>query len=91
MSDERQLPDRKFLLQAFIAIGSRWDGDLDSNLADPIKGKFLVAYARRIEAGYPPIGPGNSPKLRDFSGPKVTNAVLPLDRKRLASGEREDD
>jgi hypothetical protein len=89
---DSDLPPRRLLLQAFIAIGSRWDGDLDFNLAHPIRGKFLIAHARRIGAGYPALQPTIPPNLRRIETvPAPSPAPRFIDQKSRAAGERDDD
>lgn len=84
------LPDRQYLLQAFrrIRIDS-WGNDLDAALSHPIRGKMIVSYARRLALHPSPPPAPNPPKLPGKI--ILPSTPLPLDRKRLASGEKDDD
>ena len=84
------LPDREYLLKAFnrIRIDS-WGNDLDANLSHPIRGKIIASYARRLALHPSPSPASNPPKLPGKI--ILPSTPLPLDRKRLASGEKDDD
>jgi hypothetical protein len=84
---------RDELMSAFKRIRMRrWGDDLDFNLADPVRGKVIVAVAWNARKGprNPELVEEARAKDREWEG-YVAPARLPLDRKRLAAGEREDD
>lgn len=83
---------REFLVRAYNNLKKDyWSSDIDLELANPIRGVVIRAAARdMLRKGSEP------PKENTHNLPRTTSipAVLkpmPLDNKRLASGEREDD
>lgn len=83
---------REFLVRAYNNLRKHyWSSDIDLELANPIRGVIIRAAARdllRRGSEPPKENPPNSP--RNTSIPTVLKPI-PLDNKRLASGEREDD
>lgn len=85
---------RDELMSAFKRIRMRrWGEDLDFNLADPVRGKVIVAVAWNARKGprMPDIPEVARAKDREWEGYVAPAKPMPLDRKRLAAGEREDD
>lgn len=92
MSYPAEIPDRNLLLRAFKELRRPdWGDDLEAALVHPLRGKIIVARARDILRG----GSDRRGKISANSGVKSVQTPdlrpPPLDRKRLASGEREDD
>lgn len=92
MSSTEGSPSRELLQRAFNELRKPdWGSDLDAALTHPLRGKIIVMAARDIlrrghaSAKEKPVNTaGKSVQTADLKPP-------PLDRKRLASGEREDD
>ena len=82
---------REFLVRAYNNLRKDYWEDIDTELAHVVRGVIIRAAARsllRKGAEPPKENPHNSP--RNTSIPDVLKPI-PLDNKRLASGEREDD
>lgn len=82
---------REFLVRAYNNLRKHYWGDIDTELEHPTRGVIIRAAARSLlRRGSEPAkeNPPNSP--RNTSIPDVLKPI-PLDNKRLASGEREDD
>lgn len=82
---------REFLVRAYNNLRKLNWADIATELEHPIRGVVIRAAARdMLRRGSEPAkeNPPNSP--RNTSIPDVLKPI-PLDNKRLASGEREDD
>lgn len=86
------LPDREYLVRAFNKIRPfYWGDDLDAVLNHSIRRNAVIAVARRMQRSGEPPSYTEPVKLRHCSSPIPPSKQRPLDRKQLASGEREDD
>lgn len=87
-----ETPSRELLLKAFNLLRKAdWGSDLDVALTHPVRGKIIIMRARAMLRGGYPSHDENHAKLPVKPGENHELKPLPLDRKRLASGEREDD
>lgn len=90
MSDPTDLSE--FLQRAYNRLRKpSWDGGLEEALAHPLRGPILRSLARdlRDRGSRPPPTPSPTPPVNRPRNTLKLPAIL--DRKRLASGEREDD
>lgn len=87
-----QNPSDEYIQRAYTRLRkASWEGGLEEALAHPLRGPIIQALARELKerptrpapagASYPP--PRRSQNFRKLPGN--------IDRKRLASGERDDD
>lgn len=83
---------REFLVRAYNNLKKHyWSSDIDLELANPIRGVVIRAAARDM------LRKGSEPKKENHPNSPRTTSIpdvlkpIPLDNKRRASGEREDD
>lgn len=68
-----------------------WEGGIDEALAHPLRGPIIRSLARDLMIR-PTLPPEERPSRYAYKAPtKPVNQRVILDRKRLASGERDDD
>ena len=95
MSTARDPPAGEFIERAYNLLRRpTWQGDLGQALLHPIHGKIILAVARNMETrakAHPPPEPSYLGVSRAFSPRSKEPTPLRFDRKRLASGEKEDD
>ncbi len=87
----RPPPDQSFITRAYNLVRKDSWGDLAETLAHPIRGKIILAYARSLSDGRTLPTHEERGKQRPFQRLLPDPTPLRFDRKRLASGEREDD
>ncbi len=88
----RPPPADTFITRAYKLLRKdSWQGGLAEALAHPIRGKIILAYARSLSDGGSPPTHEERGKQRPFQRLLPDPTPLRFDRKRLASGEREDD
>lgn len=91
-TEDQEPPPVELLQRAYNRLRRPyWENTLEAALAHPIRGKILVGLARNLQrtALYP--RQEISPKHVTIPGALEPFKPLPLDGKRLASGERDDD
>jgi hypothetical protein len=84
-------PERRYLEIAYRRISTPMWPSLDDALRDTIKGKILLSVAKRIAARPEEPARGKPSTSPENPRPPVEYKPPPLDRKRLAAGERGDD
>ena len=83
--------EREYLVRAYERMRHTDWGTLDEALAHPVRGGLIHGMARSLQRMALHPTAENPPKPRPFSSPARGFQGGTLDRKRLASGEKDDD
>lgn len=89
---EHEPPSDEWLLKALNRLRRPgWPTSLEDNMAMPMRAKILSTVARALQVRGDRPAPVEPPKPQVFKPTPAPYVPRPLDRKQLASGEREDD